>query len=218
MPITKTPWSRTCAPREPHRTTAWQRFLPPDRLPSCRCPTAAAPSCGASRAPRRDRLRALDPQAFGAALLDGERRRRSAVSSCTTRGELSAAAAICARLRAAARGTPRRRRACGASAGRTGTESWDCWTAPRSPRRSARRGDADLLGDYRLLRRYERRRKSENSARGHGAGWLGAAFSSSDPRIGACAARVSRPSGRLPFVKRGLAQRAWGSRATCRRS
>ena len=53
MPIIKTPWWRMCAPPSPTATPRGSDSWPPGRWPSCRCRTAAPPSCGASRAPRR---------------------------------------------------------------------------------------------------------------------------------------------------------------------
>jgi 2-polyprenylphenol 6-hydroxylase len=70
--------------------------------------------------------------------------------------------------------------------------------------------DANLLGDLRLLRRYERRRKSENLLAATALDGLERLFSSTD----AAATRL-RMAGlgaveRMPFVKRHLARRALG--------
>jgi 2-octaprenylphenol hydroxylase len=66
------------------------------------------------------------------------------------------------------------------------------------------------LGEYRLLRRYERRRRSENLLAAGTLDGLERFFSAADPlTAGLRAAGLSAVS-RLPFIKRGLAHRALG--------
>ena len=219
-PITRMRWSLTCARQSRTATPHGSGFCRPGRWRSCRCPTAAPRSSGASHARRRERLRALDAARFAAALL--ERRARGVLGEIeltTPRGELSAAAAICARLRAAARGAARRRRARRASVGRAGTESGVAGL--RLARRGARRGgrSPSCSASTGSLRRYERWRKSENLLAADGAGRLGAAVLELEPAHRAAARRRTR-GGRAGCLSSSASSRSvrWGSRATCRPS
>jgi 2-polyprenylphenol 6-hydroxylase len=70
--------------------------------------------------------------------------------------------------------------------------------------------DPDLLGEYRLLRRYERRRKSENLLAATAFDGLERLFSNSNPVVARLRMGGLETVGRVPWVKRRLAQRALG--------
>ena len=71
-------------------------------------------------------------------------------------------------------------------------------------------GDPDLLGDYRLLRRYERRRKSENLLAATALDGLQRLFASPSATVGRLRSSGLEAVGKLPYVKRRLVQRALG--------
>jgi 2-polyprenyl-6-methoxyphenol hydroxylase-like FAD-dependent oxidoreductase len=70
--------------------------------------------------------------------------------------------------------------------------------------------DPSLFGEYTLLRRYERWRRSENLLAAAGLDFLERLFSHSNPTISGFRAAGLHAVGKLPFVKRRLAQRALG--------
>jgi 2-polyprenyl-6-methoxyphenol hydroxylase-like FAD-dependent oxidoreductase len=71
-------------------------------------------------------------------------------------------------------------------------------------------GGAGYFGEHKLLRRYERWRRSENLLAAGALDGLERLFSNADPlRAGLRAAGLSAV-GKVPFVKRRLAQRALG--------
>jgi ubiquinone biosynthesis UbiH/UbiF/VisC/COQ6 family hydroxylase len=69
---------------------------------------------------------------------------------------------------------------------------------------------ADDFGEYRILRRYERRRRSENLLAAAALDGLERLFSNARPLSTALRAAGLAAVGRLPMVKRDLAQRALG--------
>jgi 2-octaprenylphenol hydroxylase len=71
-------------------------------------------------------------------------------------------------------------------------------------------GGAGALGDYGALRRYERRRKSENLLTAAALDGLERLFSSSNPGIARLRSAGLGAVGSLPFVKRRLARHALG--------
>jgi 2-polyprenyl-6-methoxyphenol hydroxylase-like FAD-dependent oxidoreductase len=70
--------------------------------------------------------------------------------------------------------------------------------------------DADRLGDYRLLRRYERWRKSENLLAATALDGLERLFASGDGGVGRLRMLGLGAVERLPLIKRRLALRALG--------
>jgi 2-polyprenyl-6-methoxyphenol hydroxylase-like FAD-dependent oxidoreductase len=70
--------------------------------------------------------------------------------------------------------------------------------------------DPDLLGDYRLLRRYERRRKSENLLAATALDGLQRLFASPSATVGRLRSSGLEAVGKLPYLKRRLVQRALG--------
>ena len=70
--------------------------------------------------------------------------------------------------------------------------------------------DPRALGDYRTLRRYERWRKSENLLAAAALDGLERLFSNANPALARLRAAGLGAVGKLPFIKRQLAQRALG--------
>jgi 2-octaprenylphenol hydroxylase len=71
-------------------------------------------------------------------------------------------------------------------------------------------GGAGYFGEHRLLRRYERRRRSENLLAAAALDGLERLFSIENPISAGVRAAGLSTVGKLPFVKRRLAQRALG--------
>jgi 2-octaprenylphenol hydroxylase len=71
-------------------------------------------------------------------------------------------------------------------------------------------GGAGYFGEQRLLRRYERWRRSENLLAAGALDGLERLFASADPLSTALRSLGLSAADRLPFVKRGLARRALG--------
>jgi len=71
-------------------------------------------------------------------------------------------------------------------------------------------GGGEFFGEHRLLRRYERRRRGENMLAAGAFDGLERLFSSANPISRELRAAALSAVGRVPFVKRRLAQRALG--------
>jgi 2-octaprenylphenol hydroxylase len=71
-------------------------------------------------------------------------------------------------------------------------------------------GGAENYGDYKTLRRYERRRRSENSIAAAALDGLERIFSNSDALSAGLRTTGLRAVANMPFAKRSLAQRALG--------
>ncbi|MGC2028543.1 MAG: FAD-dependent monooxygenase, partial [Steroidobacteraceae bacterium] len=71
-------------------------------------------------------------------------------------------------------------------------------------------GAGPFFGEHRLLRRYERRRRSENMLAAGAFDGLERLFSSANPLADGLRAMGLSAVGRVPFLKRRLAQRALG--------
>jgi 2-octaprenylphenol hydroxylase len=71
-------------------------------------------------------------------------------------------------------------------------------------------GGAGRFGEHRLLRRYERWRKSENLLAATAMDALEQLFSSDNPAIAGLRVAGLNAVGRLPFIKRRLVERAMG--------
>jgi 2-polyprenyl-6-methoxyphenol hydroxylase-like FAD-dependent oxidoreductase len=73
-----------------------------------------------------------------------------------------------------------------------------------------RAGGAGYFGEHRLLRRYERWRRSENLLAAGALDGLERLFSNADPLSTALRSAGLSAADKLPFVKRSLARRALG--------
>jgi 2-octaprenylphenol hydroxylase len=198
---------RTAAP---HESTAWQRFLATGPLAFLPLSDGRSSIVWSVAVEEARRLRSLDPKSFGAALEEasggflGAIELTSAVASFPL--QLTYALEY-ARPRAVLLGDAGH--AVHPLAGQgLNLGLLDC--AALAQVLEGAGSDAKLLGDYRLLRRYERWRKSENLLAATALDGLERMFSSSGP-----ATRRLRMAGlgaveRVPFVKRHLAQRALG--------
>ena len=220
MPIIRMRWSRTCA----RRSRTEHRMAAVPAPPAARVPAAA-------RRPLLDRLEHRARSRRGAcasldagALRRGAARRRAPRYSAASSSRRRWRAFRCSCKYALDYVRPRavllgRRRACGASARRARVESGLLDCAALAEALAPRRGDAELLGEPRLLRRYERWRKSENLLAADGAGRLGAAVLRARIRSSrGCAAWVSgarRPGAGAEARARASAHS--DSRVTCRR-
>jgi 2-polyprenylphenol 6-hydroxylase len=71
-------------------------------------------------------------------------------------------------------------------------------------------GGGEFFGEHRLLRRYERRRRGENMLAAGAFDGLERLFSTANPLSRELRAAALSAVGRVPFVKRRLAQRALG--------
>jgi 2-polyprenylphenol 6-hydroxylase len=193
-----------------HQNTAWQRFLaggPLAFLPLSDGRSSIVWSVGVEEARR---LRALDPAGFAAAVEEASGGFLGAVELTTAVASFPlhlTYALEYARPRAVLLGDAGH--AVHPLAGQgLNLGLLDC--ASLAEVLSEAGSDANLLGDFRLLRRYERWRKSENLLAAAALDALERMFSSSD-----AATMRLRMAGlgaveRMPFVKRHLAQRALG--------
>ena len=192
-----------------HANTAWQRFLntgPVAFLPLNDGRCSIVWSVVRSQA---DLLRALDPKAFGAALTEAS---GGALGECTLTTPLASFplklqyALDYARPRAVLLGDAAHVVHPLAGQG-LNLGLLDC--AALSQVLSEAGGIANY-GDYKYLRRYERWRRSENGVAAAALDGLERMFSNSDPLgTGLRTAGLSAVA-KMPFVKRGFAQRALG--------
>jgi 2-octaprenylphenol hydroxylase len=193
-----------------HQNTAWQRFLRTGPLAFLPLPDGRSSIVWSVARPEARRLRSLDAEAFGAAL--GE-------ASAFVLGKVEIASAIAsfplhlqyaldyARPRAVLLGDAGH--AVHPLAGQgLNLGLLDC--AALSDVLSAARGDPELLGEGRLLRRYERWRKSENLLAATALDGLERLFSNSNIAVARLRMAGLDAIGRLPYVRRRLAQRALG--------
>jgi 2-octaprenylphenol hydroxylase len=193
----------------PHRNTAWQRFLRSGPLAFLPLPDGRSSIVWSAARPEAARLAALDPSAFGAALTAaggevlGECEPTTAVASFPLKLQY---ALEYARPRAVLLGDAAH--AVHPLAGQgLNLGLLDCAVLTEVL------GDAPAavrFGEYPLLRRYERRRRSENLLAAAALDGLERLFSSADP--GSTALRVAGLSAvdKVPLIKRRVAQRALG--------
>ncbi|HTV94471.1 MAG TPA: FAD-dependent monooxygenase [Steroidobacteraceae bacterium] len=193
-----------------HESTAWQRFLPGGPLALLPLADGRSSIVWSVAHAEAQRLRALDAPAFGAAL-------EAASDAVLGEIELSTEVASFAlhlkyaldyvRPRAVLLGDAAH--AVHPLAGQgLNLGLLDC--ASLAQVLEAARGDPALLGEPRLLRRYERWRKSENLAAAAALDGLERLFSSSQPLLRRLRSAGLGAVGRLPLLKRELALRALG--------
>jgi 2-octaprenylphenol hydroxylase len=194
---------------KPHQRTAWQRFLPTGPLAFLPLPDGRSSIVWSVLRAEANRLRALDAAAFAAALRE---------ASGGVLGEVELTTPVAgfpldlkyaidyAKPRAVLLGDAAH--AVHPLAGQGLNLGFlDCACLAEV---LCAADDSNLLGDYRLLRRYERWRKSENLLAATAFDGLERLFSLSNPGM----ARLRRSGldaiGKLPQVRRRLARRALG--------
>jgi 2-polyprenylphenol 6-hydroxylase len=194
---------------KPHAWTAWQRFLPAG-------PVAFLPlsdgRCSIVWSVARSQtavLRAMDPDAFGAALTaaSGEVLGRCTLSSPIASFPLQLQYALqYARPRAVLLGDAAHVVHPLAGQG-LNMGLLDCATLAQV---LGEAGGAGSFGDYNVLRRYERWRRSENLLTASALDGLERLFSNSDALSTGLRSMALGAVGRLPFMKHRFAQRALG--------
>jgi len=192
-----------------HCNTAWQRFLGPGPLAFLPLPDGRSSIVWSAALPEAARLRALDPAAFGAALTaaSGEVLGNCELSTPTSSFPLKLQYALeYARPRAVLIGDAAHVVHPLAGQG-LNLGLLDCAALADV---LGRAGGTGYFGEHRLLRRYERWRRSENLLAAGALDGLERLFSAVDPLSTGLRAAGLSAVGRVPFVKRRLAQRALG--------
>ncbi len=194
----------------PHRSTAWQRFLPMGPLAFLPLPDGRSSIVWSVAREEARRLRSLDAGAFAGAL---ETASEGALGGILLTTEVASfplqlqVALDYVRPRAVLLGDAGH--AVHPLAGQgLNLGLLDC--AALAEALAPASGDAELLGEPRLLRRYERRRKSENLLAATAFDALERLFSSANPLIERLRGAGLGAVGRLPLIKRELALRALG--------
>jgi 2-octaprenylphenol hydroxylase len=201
-----------------HRNTAWQRFLPSGPLAFLPLPDGRSSIVWSTARAEALRLRSLDAAAFGAEL---ERASGEVLGACEVTTPIASFplklqyALDYARPRAVLVGDAAH--AVHPLAGQgLNLGLLDCAVlAEVLGGDSLRLGGADLgspvrFGEHKLLRRYERRRKSENVLAATMFDGLERLFSNDSAVLAGMRIAGLAAVGRVPFVKRELASRALG--------
>jgi 2-octaprenylphenol hydroxylase len=191
---------------KPHRNTAWQRFLPSGPLAFLPMPDGRSSIVWSTECAQADRLRSLDAAAFGAELTaaGGEVLGACELTTPIASFPLRLQYALdYARPRAVLVGDAAH--AVHPLAGQgLNLGLLDCATLAE-----VLEGVADA-GDYGALRRYERRRKSENLLAATAFDGLERLFASRSAALASLRMAGLQAVGRVPFIKRRLAERAMG--------
>jgi 2-polyprenylphenol 6-hydroxylase len=194
---------------KPHLSTAWQRFLGSGPLAFLPLPDGRSSIVWSATLSEAERLSALDDEAFGAALTaaSGEVLGDCELSTRRARFPLKLQYALdYARPRAVLLGDAAHVVHPLAGQG-LNLGLLDCGVLADVLGQAA---GAAHLGEYNLLRRYERRRRSENLLAAAALDGFERFFSAADPLTAGLRAAGLRAVGKVPFIKRGLAQRALG--------
>ncbi len=192
-----------------HRNTAWQRFLPTGPLAFLPLPDGRSSIVWSVARPEAARLRALDAAAFGAAL---------GTASGGALGEVELTTPIASfplKLQYAVDYVKSRAALVGDAAHAVHPLAGqglnlgllDCASLADV---LGAAGSPGLVGEHRLLRRYERWRKSENLLAATAMDGLERLFSNANPAVARLRAAGLDAVGKLPFLKRQFAQRALG--------
>jgi 2-polyprenylphenol 6-hydroxylase len=193
----------------PHGNTAWQRFLTGGPLAFLPLPDGRSSIVWSAALPEAERLCAMDAAAFGAALTAASSEALGACVPSTTpaRYPLKLQYAVdYVRPRAVLLGDAAHVVHPLAGQG-LNLGLLDC-AALADVLGGA--GGAARFGEHKLLRRYERWRRSENLLAAGALDGLERLFSAADPVSASLRMAGLRAVGKLPFVKRELAQRALG--------
>jgi 2-polyprenylphenol 6-hydroxylase len=192
-----------------HCNTAWQRFLRPGPLAFLPLPDGRSSIVWSAALPEAARLRALDGEAFGAALTAAS---GGSLGDCELSTPLAGFALKLqyaleyARPRAVLLGDAAHVVHPLAGQG-LNLGLMDCAALADV---LGQAGGGAFFGEHRLLRRYERWRRSENLLAAGALDGLERLFSSADPISRGLRAAGLSAVDKLPFVKRRLAQRALG--------
>ncbi|NNM61899.1 MAG: UbiH/UbiF/VisC/COQ6 family ubiquinone biosynthesis hydroxylase [Steroidobacteraceae bacterium] len=195
----------------PHRNTAWQRFLPSGPLALLPLPDGRSSIVWSVHREKAERLRALDAAAFSSALDEASDGVLGATRADTPLASFALqlqSANVYARERVALLGDAAHVVHPLAGQG-LNLGFLDCAALVDVLEQA---GQAAAFGDLRVLRRYERWRKSENQPAAVGFDALDRLFSNDDPVLRALRGVGLQAVSRLPFAKRWLAQRALGCR------
>ena len=194
---------------KPHGNTAWQRFQPLGPLAFLPLPDGRSSIVWSTAVSEAARLSALDPEAFGAALTaaSGEALGDCTLSTPPTRYPLKLQYALdYTRPRAVLIGDAAHVVHPLAGQG-LNLGLLDCAVLADE---LGQAGAGPFFGEHRLLRRYERRRRSENMLAAGAFDGLERLFSAANPVSQGFRAAALSAVGRMPIVKRHLAQRALG--------
>lgn len=194
---------------QPHAATAWQRFLSTGPVAFLPLNDGRSSIVWSVARPKAELLRAMNPDDFGAELTaaSGE-----ALGACKLASEVAAFplklqyAVGYARPRAVLLGDAAHVVHPLAGQG-LNLGLLDCATLAEV---LSEAGDLENFGDYKYLRRYERRRRSENLLAAAALDGLERLFSSTDPLSAGLRGAALSAVGRMPFMKRRFAQRALG--------
>jgi 2-octaprenylphenol hydroxylase len=192
-----------------HANTAWQRFLGPGPLALLPLPDGRSSIVWSTALAEAARLRALDAEAFGAAVTaaSGEVLGDCELSTPLASFPLKLQYALeYARPRAVLLGDAAHVVHPLAGQG-LNLGLLDCAVLADV---LGQAGGTGYFGEHKLLRRYERRRRSENLLAAAALDGLERLFSNADPLSTALRSAGLSATDRLPFVKRSLAQRALG--------
>jgi 2-polyprenylphenol 6-hydroxylase len=192
-----------------HRNTAWQRFLGSGPLAFLPLPDGRSSIVWSAARPEAARLAALDPSAFGAALTaaSGDALGECALTTAVASFPLKLQYALeYARPRAVLLGDAAHSVHPLAGQG-LNLGLLDC-AALADVLGGA--GAAARFGEYKLLRRYERWRRSENLLAAAALDGLERLFASADPVSSGLRMAGLSAVDKAPFIKRRFAQRALG--------
>jgi 2-octaprenylphenol hydroxylase len=193
-----------------HRNTAWQRFLPTGPLAFLPLPDGRSSIVWSLAREEARHLRALDAGAFAAALETASAGALGGIELTTPVASFPLQLKVAVdyvRTRAVLLGDAGH--AVHPLAGQgLNLGLLDC--ASLADALAPARGNAELLGEPRLLRSYERWRKSENLLAATALDALERLFSSSNPLIERLRGAGLGAVGRMPVLKRALALRALG--------
>lgn len=194
---------------KPHRSTAWQRFLAGGPLAFLPLPDGRSSIVWSAKLAEAARLRALDAKAFGTALDEAS---GGALGECTLS---TALASFPLKLQYALEYVRPRAVLLGDAAHVVHPLAGqglnlgllDCAVLADVLGQAA---GARHFGEHRLLRRYERWRRSENQLAAAAFDGLERLFSTEDPLSAGLRIAGLSAVGKIPFVKRQLARRALG--------
>lgn len=192
-----------------HRNTAWQRFLPQGPLAFLPLPDGRSSIVWSVPRGEAARLRALDPAGFGEALRAASGEVLGAIELTTPVASFPLHlqyALEYSRPRAVLLGDAAHVVHPLAGQG-LNLGFLDCAALAEVLGQTP---DLKRLGEYRQLRRYERRRKSENLIAAAALDGLERLFASPNPGTSQLRRMGLEAVGKLPFIRRQLAQRALG--------